>query len=141
MADYAGPLPTPTPETRPFWEAAKRHELVLPRCRQCGPFFFYPRATCPRCLSSDLEWQVVSGRGTLHTFTIVHRGPRNFPLPSPYVMAIVELDEGPRMMTNLVGVTPDPETLEIGMPVEVTWADVTPEVTLPHFRPAAAEAR
>jgi uncharacterized OB-fold protein len=141
MADYAGPLPTPTPETRPFWEAAKRHELLLPRCTQCGPFFFYPRATCPRCLSGDLEWQVVSGRGTLHTFTIVHRGPRNFPLPSPYVMAIVELDEGPRMMTNLVGVKPDPETLEIGMPVEVTWADVTPEVTLPHFRPAAAEAR
>jgi uncharacterized protein len=141
MADYAGPLPTPTPETRPFWEAAKRHELRLPRCRQCGPFFFYPRATCPRCLSSDLEWQAVSGRGTLHTFTIVHRGPRNFPLPSPYVMAIVELDEGPRMMTNLVDVQPDPETLEIGMPVEVTWADVTPEVTLPHFRPVAAEAR
>lgn len=138
MADYAGPLPTPTPETRPFWEAAKRHELLLPRCRQCGPFFFYPRATCPRCLTTDIEWKAVSGRGTLHTFTIVHRGARNFPLPSPYVMAIVELDEGPRMMTNLVGVKPDPETLEIGMPVEVTWADVTPEVTLPHFRPAGA---
>lgn len=138
MADYAGPLPTPTPETRPFWEAARRHELMLPRCRQCGPVFFYPRATCPRCLSTDLAWTVVSGRGTLHTFTIVHRGARNFPLPSPYVMAIVELDEGPRMMTNLVGVTPDPAALEIGMPVEVAWADVTPEVTLPHFRPAGA---
>jgi len=78
----------------------------------------------------------VSGRGTLHTFTVVHRGQRDFPLPAPYVIAIVELAEGPRLMTNLVGVAPDPGVIRIGMPVEVTFDDVSPDVALPRFRPA-----
>jgi uncharacterized OB-fold protein len=138
MADYTGPLPVPTPETKPFWDAARRHQLVLPFCRPCGAFFFYPRAACPRCLSPDLDWRPVSGRGTLHTFTIVQRGQKGFPLSTPYVLAVVELAEGPRMMTNLVDVEPDPAKLRIGMPVEVTFADATPEVGLPHFRPAGA---
>jgi len=140
MPDYTGPLPVPTPETRPFWEAAKRHQLMLPRCRACDRLHYYPRGACPHCLSGDLEWTAVSGRGTLHTFTIVHRGQKGFPVATPYVLAVVELREGPRMMTTLVGVAPDPATVRIGMPVEVTWADVTPEVTLPHFRPAAGGA-
>jgi uncharacterized OB-fold protein len=136
MSDYAAPLPVPTPESRPFWDAARRHELTLPCCRRCGKFHYYPRAACPFCLSGDLDWRRVSGRGRLHTFTVVHRGARGFPLGPPYVLAVVELDEGPRMMTNLVGVTPDPASVRIGMPVEVTFADVTAEVALPHFRPA-----
>ena len=137
MPDYAGPLPVPTPESRPFWEAARRHELSLQRCRACGRHVFYPRAACPHCLSPDLEWQRVSGRGTLHTFTIVHRGAKNFPLAVPYVLAVVELEEGPRLMTNLVGVEADPVRVRIGMPVEVVFEDVSSEVTLPRFRPAA----
>src|SRR5204862_245887 len=92
MSEYSGPLPVPTPETRPFWEAARRHELSLQRCRACGAHVFYPRAACPRCLGPDLEWRRASGRGRLHTFTVVHRGARSFPLPAPYVIAIVELD-------------------------------------------------
>lgn len=140
MADYTGPLPVPSPETKPFWDAARRHELSLPFCRPCGAFFYYPRAACPRCLSPDLAWKPVSGRGTLHTFTVVHRGQQGFPLGSPYVIAVVELEEGPRMMTNLVGIAPDPATIWIGMPVEVTFEDATPEVTLPHFRPAGGPA-
>jgi uncharacterized OB-fold protein len=140
MADYTGPLPVPSPETKPFWDAARRHELSLPFCRPCGAFFFYPRAACPRCLSPDLEWRAVSGRGTLHTFTVVHRGQKGFPLGVPYVIAVVELEEGPRMMTNLVGVTPDPSAIRIGMPVEVTFLDATPGATLPHFRPAGSAA-
>jgi hypothetical protein len=135
MAQYAGPLPVPTPETRPFWDGVRRHELLLQRCRPCGEHFFYPRAVCPKCLSADLEWRAVSGRGTLHTFTVVHRGARGFPIGPPYVIAIVALDEGPRLMTNLVGIEPDPARIAIGMPVEVVFEDVTPEVTLPHFRP------
>ena len=79
-----------------------------------------------------------SGRGTLHTFTVVHRGVRDFPLGTPYVIAIVELAEGPRLMTNLVGVEPDPACLRIGMPVEVVFEDVSAEVALPRFRPAPA---
>ena len=138
MPEYTGPLPVPTPETRPFWEAAHRHELLLQRCRACGRHHFYPRGACPHCLSADLEWQRVSGRGTLHTFTVVHRGARNYPLPSPYVLAVVELEEGPRLMSNLVGVEAHPGHIRIGMPVEVVFDDVTPEITLPRFRPVAS---
>ncbi|TMA35093.1 MAG: Zn-ribbon domain-containing OB-fold protein [Deltaproteobacteria bacterium] len=138
MPEHTGPVPVPTPETRPYWEAARRHALELPRCRTCGDCFFYPRAACPRCLSGDLEWVRASGRGTLHTFTVVHRGLRDFPLGTPYVIAIVELAEGPRLMTNLVGVEPDPACLRIGMPVEVVFEDVSAEVALPRFRPAPA---
>jgi len=136
MPGYSGPIPVPTPESRPYWEAARRHELELQRCRACSRFFFYPRAACPHCLSSDLEWQRVSGRGTLHTFTVVYRGQRNFPLGAPYVLEIVELEEGPRLMTNLVGVEPDPARIAIGMPVEVVFEDVSDDVALPRFRPA-----
>jgi uncharacterized protein len=136
MSEYKGPIPLPTPETRPFWEAARRHELQLQRCRACGRHLFYPRAACPHCLSADLEWRRASGRGTLHTFTVVHRGQRDFPLGAPYVIAIVELAEGPRLMTNLVGVAPDPSAIRIGMPVEVTFEDVSADVALPRFRPA-----
>jgi uncharacterized OB-fold protein len=136
MADYTGPIPVPTPETRPFWEAAHRHELSLQRCRACGRYVFYPRAACPHCFAADLEWRRVSGRGTLHTFTVVHRGQRGFPLGPPYVIAIVELEEGARLMTNLVGVEPDPQKIRIGMPVEVVFEDVSAEITLPRFRPA-----
>lgn len=137
MAASPGTIPIPMPETRPFWEAARKHELTLPWCRPCGAFFFYPRAACPACLSGDIEWRRVSGRGRLHTFTIVHRGPRDFALGTPYVLAMVELEEGPRLMTNLVGVDPDPARITIGMPVEVTFTDVSDDVALPHFRPAA----
>ena len=135
MADYTGPLPVPTPETRPFWEAARRHELSLQRCRACGRHVFYPRAACPHCFSADLEWHRTSGRGTLHTFTVVHRGQRGFPLAAPYVIAIVELGEGARLMTNLVGIDADPAKIQIGMPVEVVFEDVSPEIALPRFRP------
>ena len=137
MSEYSGPLPVPTPETRPFWEAARRHELWLQHCRACGAYVFYPRAACPRCLGPDLEWRRVSGRGRLHTFTVVHRGARSFPLPAPYVIAIVELDEGPRMMTNVVDC--DVTDVAVGMPVEVTFRAIddtdTESVTIPVFRP------
>ena len=137
MPEYAGPIPVPTPESRPYWEAARRHELQLQRCRSCAHWIFYPRAACPQCLSGDLEWRPVSGRGTLHTFTVAYRGQKGFPLGSPYVIAIVELEEGPRLMTNLVGVEPDPARLRIGMPVEVVFEDVSAEIALPRFQPRA----
>jgi len=140
MPEYTGPIPVPTPETRPYWDAARRHELQLQRCRSCGEHVFYPRAACPHCFGADLEWRRVSGRGTLHTFTVVHRGARDFPLGSPYVLAVVELAEGPRLMTNLVDVTPDPAAIRIGMPVEVVFADVSKDVALPRFRPVQGES-
>jgi uncharacterized OB-fold protein len=134
MPEYSGPIPVPTPETRPFWDAARRHALELPRCRACGALHYYPRGACPRCLSPDLEWERLSGRARLHTFTVVHRGQKGFPVPTPYVLAVVELDEGPRMMTTLVDVPPD--AVRIGMPLEVVFRDVSDTIALPLFRPA-----
>src|SRR5262245_59371520 len=104
MADYSAPLPKPTPDTLPFWEGLKAHELRIQRCRACSKAYFYPRNVCPHCLSGDVEWFRASGRGKLHTFVVNHTPGKNFPLPAPYVIAIVELEEGPRMLTNLIGI-------------------------------------
>ncbi|MBI4498202.1 MAG: Zn-ribbon domain-containing OB-fold protein [Chloroflexi bacterium] len=128
------PLPLPTPETRPFWEGAHHHTLLLPRCRDCRRFHFYPRAFCPHCLSPNLEWRQASGRGTLYAYGINHRPAPGFEADVPYVIALVELEEGPRMVTNLVDVDPEPDRLRIGLPVEVVFEDVTATITLPKFR-------
>ncbi len=135
MADYTKPVPYPSPETQPFWDACKRHELVLPYCAECARFFFYPRTFCPRCFGDRLEWRNCSGRGTLYTFAVQFR-PQMPGFTPPYVTAIVQLDEGPRLMTNLVGVEPSPESIKCDIPVEVVWEDATDDITLPLFRPA-----
>ena len=139
MADYQGALPTPTPETKPFWDAAKEHRLLLPYCAACDAYTFYPRPFCSHCFSWDIEWREVSGRGKLHTYVISHRAPRGFDDRVPYAIAVVELAEGPRMMTNIVmDEEPTPERLPIDADVEVTWLDATPEISLPQFRLARA---
>ncbi len=132
---YTGPVPKVTPETRPFWEAAKRRRLVVQRCQDCNRCYFYPRPLCPVCLSRDVRWEEVSGRGRLHTFVINHRPPRNFPTTEPYVIGIVELDEGPRLMSHIVEVEPSPAIVRCDMPVEVVFEDLTDEIALPKFRP------
>ncbi|HXF52363.1 MAG TPA: OB-fold domain-containing protein [Dehalococcoidia bacterium] len=135
MPEYQRPLPFPTPETQPFWDACKRHELQLPYCLRCQAFFFYPRRFCPRCFSWDIEWRRCSGRGTLYTYAIQYRSMAAGFEP-PYVTALVQLEEGPRLMTNLVDVEPDPKRIRCDMPVEVVFHDVTDQITLPLFRPA-----
>ncbi len=134
---YSKPVPRPlNPEwTKPFWEAAKRHELVIPRCKTCDQLFFYPRSECPRCLSNHLEWVKVSGRGRLHTYTIVYQ-PANaaFRDAAPYIYAVVRLDEGPRLVSNVVQCNID--DVGVDMPLEAVFDDVTPEWTLVKFRPA-----
>jgi len=132
---YNKPLPKATPETRPFWEGCKVHELRVMHCTDCGHTYLYPRPFCPRCFSDRTEWRRASGRGKLHTFVINHRPAPNF--EAPYIIAIIELDEGPRLMSNLVGVEPDPAKLRVDTPVEVVFEDVTDEITLPKFRPVA----
>ncbi len=132
---YTGPVPKPTPETKPFWDAAKQRKLIIQRCTDCQQRYFYPRPFCPRCLSSNVEWTPVSGRGRLHTFVINHRPPRNHPVPAPFIIGIVELEEGPRLMTQIVGVEPDPALVRCDLPVEVVFEDITDEITLPKFRP------
>lgn len=134
---YSGPLPVPTPESRPFWEAARQHVLSIPYCNGCRRWHFYPRPFCPHCLGADIEWRTASGRATLLSFVINARGPRNFPVAAPYVVGVVELEEGPRMMSHIVEVEALPERLACDMPLEVVFEDVTAEVTLPKFRPIA----
>ena len=108
--------------------------LSIQRCRGCGGHIFYPRPACPACGSVELEWTEVSGRGTLFSFTIARRPTaRDFADKVPYAIAIVELQEGPHMATNLVGC--DPETLRIGQPVEAVFEDVSDAISLVHFRP------
>ena len=132
------PPPVPQPESDFYWEKCKAHELWLRHCRACDQAYFYPRDICPECFSRDTDWIQSSGRGVLHTFCIVHRGPTPaFRDKVPYVVAIVELDSGARMPTNLVEVEADPEHVKIGMAVEVTFEDLDDNISLPMFRPAS----
>jgi hypothetical protein len=135
---YGGPVPKPTPETAEFWQAARRGILLIQRCDDCSRHYFYPRPLCPSCLSRRVVWVEASGRGRLHTFVINHRPPRGYPAKGPYILAIVELEEGPRMMSNIVGIEPEPHRLRCDMPVEVVFEPITEEITLPRFRPVAS---
>jgi uncharacterized protein len=133
---YNLPLPVPQPETDFYWEKARAHELWLMSCDDCGQSYFYPRAICPLCFSRNTRWIQSSGRGTLYTFSIAHRPPTPaFQDRIPFVAALVELEGGARIPTNLVEVEPDPAHIHIGMPVEVVFDDVTDTITLPKFRP------
>ena len=132
MSEYAKPLPKPTPTSQPFWDAARRHQLSLQRCAACGKFIYYPRERCPHCFSDKLGWESVSGRGKVYSYTVVRRASSRA-FAEPYVLAIVELDEGPRMTTIIVAA---PESVKVGMPVAVHFDDVTPDRTLVKFKPA-----
>ena len=134
---YNRPLPVPQPESDFYWEKTKAHELWLMRCDDCNKAYFYPRPICPHCFSRTTRWFQASGRGTLYAFAIVERGPTPaFREAVPYVTAFVELEEGVRFPTSLVEVEPDAAKISVGMPVEVTFDDVTDAITLPRFRPA-----
>ncbi len=134
-AEIAKPLPAPTLETRPYWEGCKRHELRIQRCRVCGRYQFYPRIYCAQCFDDRVEWVAASGRATVLSFTIVRRpvSPA-FAGDVPYVVALVTLDEGPTMMTNIIGC--EPEKVAIGMRVAVTFEDWNEEISIAKFRPA-----
>ena len=120
--------------TAPYWEAAARHELMLPRCDGCGLVFFPPRQFCPGCWSGEMSWQQMGGGGTVWTFTEVHVAfyDDTWAGDVPYVVAVVELDEGPRLLVNIV--EPDIASLAIGDRVEVVFEDRPEGVTLPMFR-------
>jgi uncharacterized OB-fold protein len=128
------PLPSPTPISKPFWDAARQHRLSLQQCQSCKGYVFYPRPICPHCGSADLKWTDVSGRATLYSFTVARRPTmRAFEPDVPYVIAIVDLEEGPRMTSNVVGCPI--EEVRIGMPLEAVFDDVSDEITLVKFRP------
>lgn len=137
MSEYKKPLPDFRPETKPFWDAAKNHELKLPKSNTDGKFFFYPRALSPYDdMTHDIGWEKASGKGKVWTFSIHNMGPTPaYKGDPPYVVALVELEEGVKMMTNIIGC--DPKDVTIGMDVEVVFDDVTDEVTLLKFKPVA----
>ncbi len=130
-----GPTPLPTPDTAPYWEGAAAGELRIQQCTSCTRYYFYPRPFCPNCGSAEVEWRVTSGRASLVSYVINHR-----PVPpsdEPLVIALVQLEEGPRMMTNVVGVEPLPENLPLDLPLRVTF-EQRGEYSIPVFTPAEA---
>lgn len=131
------PLPSPTALSRPFWEAAREHRLKLQRCATCSAFRWTPQALCPECWSDAYEWTQVSGRGTLYSYTIVHRAPTTT-FVTPYIVAVVALEEGPLMLTQLIDC--DPSAVSMEMPVEVAFQTADENVSLYCFRPSSAGA-
>lgn len=134
MSKHTGKfLPVPTPCTLPYWEGCKLHELRLQHCSQCDTRQFYPRSICSSCSSSELDWVAVSGRGTVLTWTIVrHPVSHAYADEVPYIIALIELEEGPVMMAQVIDC--EPEAIQTGLPVDVCFEEWTGDITMPNFR-------
>jgi len=132
------PLPTPrTPEAKPYWDGLKEGKLMIPKCDDCGHNFFYPRIACPSCHSRNVGWTQASGKGKLYSFEIAHRALNPaFKVEPPYILAMIELEEGPRMMSNLINIDPDPSVVKCDMPVEIVYEKQNDDVTIALFQPA-----
>jgi uncharacterized OB-fold protein len=129
------PLPRPDFLTAPFWQSLREGVFALPTCKDCGKAHFYPRPDCPHCGSEAIEWKPASGRGTVYSFTVVHRAPSPaFKADVPYVVAIVETEEGPHLMSRLTGIAPD--VVRVGMPLKVRLEAVAEAIVLPMFEAA-----
>ncbi|MEN9707752.1 MAG: hypothetical protein RIQ68_160 [Pseudomonadota bacterium] len=127
------PKPRPAPESLPYWQAAREHRLALPKCDECQKFWFPPSRTCPHCLSTKFSFENVSGKGKVFSFVTFHRVYRPaFTNDVPYVVALIELDEGPRLLSNIMGVTHDQVKCE--MRVEVVFDDYDDEISIPKFK-------
>lgn len=140
MSDYRGWLPKASPETAPFWDGCHEGKLMMPRCNHCSAWIWYPRPFCTACERWDIAWQQASGKGTLYTFTIVHRASKGWESRAPYVLAMADLAEGPRLtaILDMAGAAPQPETIRIGAPVTVGFERVTDTISFPVFRSATA---
>ena len=134
MPEAGRALPQPTPETEHFWEGTRGGELRLQRCDKCSKTYFPPRPFCPACASREVSIVPASGKARLFSYVIHHRPVPGF--TPPYAIAVVELEEGPRMMTNIVECPQTPEALQLDMPVEVVFERQNDTITLPLFRPA-----
>lgn len=136
MPDHSKkPLPAPDELSQPFWEAAKQHQLVVQRCQECGYFNHPPRPVCDACQSQQLQFEPVSGRGTIYTFTVMHQpNIAGFEDQIPYVNILVELEEQPLlfMVSNLTGSEKD--KIRIGERVEAYFEEADADATLPQFR-------
>jgi uncharacterized OB-fold protein len=131
---YAKPVPYLEAENRPYFEALQRGELYYQRCHDCGFTQFHPRGVCSRCLSPHLQWVKSAGRGTVYSFSVTYQNSApGFREALPYIMAYVEIEEGLKILTNLVDC--QPQEAKIGMPVEAVFSAVKPDFTLLTFRP------
>ncbi len=128
------PVPQTNPWSEPFWKAAREEKLIIQKCDDCGYNIFYPRLICPSCFSRNIDWIETSGRGTVYAFTVVeNNAPSAFLEDMPFVVAIIRLDEGVQMLSNIVDC--DPEEVFCEMPVKVTFKKLNEEFTLPVFKP------
>lgn len=128
-------LPVSTVETAEYWAGCQRHELLIQRCTSCAGYQFYPRILCTVCSGRSLQWVRASGRGTISSFTIVRRAVSEaYAAEVPYVVALIRLEEGPTLMSNIVGCAV--EAVTMGMPVEVVFDDWPGGVTVPKFQPS-----
>ena len=134
MPKASRPLPKPTPETQHFWDGTRAGELRLQRCDDCSQAYFPPRPFCPTCGSRSVSVFTASGKATLYSYVINYRQHPAF--DGPYSIAVVQLEEGPRMMTNIVNAPQTPEALVLDMPLEVTFEKMSEEISLPYFQPA-----
>ena len=127
-------IPTPTPETKHYWDGAKDGKLILQKCNDCSANYFPPRPFCPKCGSRSVQEFQASGKGSLYSYVINHLPSPGF--TPPFAIAVVELEEGPRLMSNIVECEQTPEALELDMPLEVTFEKLNDDITLPQFKPA-----
>lgn len=125
------PKPLIDDDSRPFWEGAKNHKLMIQKCEDCNKYIFYPRIICPHCFSEHVTWVEASGQGRIHSYTVVHRAAPPFKEETPYVVAIIELNEGVRMASRVIG---EQEKILIDKPVSVVYEKIDEEVTLPYFQ-------
>ena len=136
--EYTKPLPLVNDLNRPHWEGAKKHQFLVQKCRRCGHTWFPPLPNCSRCLEADIDWVAASGKGIIHSFIVYQQGwLEGYKEDIPYNVALIELEEGVRLINNAVGV--DADGLRVEMPVEVVFEDISEDVTIPKFRPADKE--
>ncbi len=136
MTEYAKPFPRMNPDNRPFWDGCRAHELRFQKCFHCGLVRWPPATHCPACHETASEWIVSAGKGRVYTYAVYHVAFQpGFKEDLPYVVAIVELAEGPRLFTNIIGCSPSDVSCD--MPVEVVWEDVDEALTLGKFRPVS----
>ncbi len=136
MIDHSGKrFPRPSPETKPYWEACREHQLHIQHCRDCGHYQFYPRIICTSCMSRYVEWVRSTGTGKVSSYTIITRAvSAAYTADVPYIVALIELEEGPTMMSNVIDC--NVELVKTGMPVTVVFEDWSEEISIPKFRPA-----
>ena len=133
--EYPKPLPKINADTKPFWDACRNHELRFQKCTECGHVRWPPSILCPLCYSNKTEWIRACGKGKVFSFVVYHKAFHpGFEADLPYVVAIVQLQEGPQFLTNIVGC--DPSAVRCEMPEDVVWEDITEEFSLPKFRPS-----